>query len=138
MFYMKVNVLQDLHIWISVPLRWLLLYLRLVFQPRKMLKSAITWHNTVDTKILNHCLLDGICVGFHVSFRRWSIPLHFKAEVLQSRFILSFIQLDSILDGEGGAQKGPPSRFSLLTYINLGISLQNFLTFSFNPFATMV
>ena len=37
-----------------------------------------------------------------------------------------------------GPQKDPPTSFSSLTSTNVWISLQNFLTFSFNPFATMV
>ena len=32
----------------------------------------------------------------------------------------------------------PPTSFSFVTYINVEISPQNFLTFSFNPFATLV
>ena len=41
--------------------------------------------------------------------------------------------------GEGG-QKDPPTLpvFSSVTSTNVGISPQNFLTFSFNPFATLV
>ena len=41
-----------------------------------------------------------------------------------------------------GRQKAPlpfaPTSFSHGNYKNVGISLQNFLTFSFNPFATLV
>ena len=41
--------------------------------------------------------------------------------------------------GEGdGGQKGPRTSFSPVTSTNVGISAQNFLTFSFNPFATLV
>ena len=47
-----------------------------------------------------------------------------------------------IQDGGQGwgvqSQKGPPTSFSPVTSANVGISLQNFLTFSFNPFATLV
>ena len=38
----------------------------------------------------------------------------------------------------GGGQKGLPYQFSRVTSTNEGISPQNFLTFSFNPFATLV
>ena len=38
----------------------------------------------------------------------------------------------------GGGQKDPPTSFSPVTSTNVGISPQNFLTFSFNPFATLV
>ena len=40
--------------------------------------------------------------------------------------------------GVGGGQKGPPTSFVPVTSINVGIVPQNFLTFSFNPFATLV
>ena len=33
----------------------------------------------------------------------------------------------------GGGQKGSPTSFSPVTSTNVGISPQNFLTFSFNP-----
>ena len=38
----------------------------------------------------------------------------------------------------GGGQKKPPTSFCNTTSTNVGISLQNFLTFSFNSFATLV
>ena len=38
----------------------------------------------------------------------------------------------------GGGQKGSRTSFSPVTYTNVGISPRNFLTFSFNPFATLV
>ena len=37
-----------------------------------------------------------------------------------------------------GAKKPPSSSFSSVTSTNIGISRQNFLTFSFNPFAKLV
>ena len=39
---------------------------------------------------------------------------------------------------DGGRQKVPLTSTSPLTFINIGISPKNFLTFSFNPFATLV
>ena len=36
--------------------------------------------------------------------------------------------------GGGGVKKVPPTNFSPVTSTNVGISPQNFLTFSFNPF----
>ena len=39
--------------------------------------------------------------------------------------------------GEGG-KKALPTSFSPATFINVGISPQNFLTFSLNAFATLV
>ena len=50
-------------------------------------------------------------------------------------------KINSIQDrGEGGGRgvKKPPTSFSSVTSANVGISPQNFLTFSFNPFATLV
>ena len=38
----------------------------------------------------------------------------------------------------GGGKKANPTNFSPVTSTNVGISPQNFLTFSFNPFATLV
>ena len=38
----------------------------------------------------------------------------------------------------GGEQKGPPTSFFPVTSTNVGIYPYNFLTFSFNPFATLV
>ena len=45
-----------------------------------------------------------------------------------------------IQDGQvmGRGQKGAPTSFSLVTSANVRISLQNVLTFIFNPFATRV
>ena len=39
---------------------------------------------------------------------------------------------------DGGRQKVPLTSTSPLTFTNIGISPKNFLTFSFNPFATLV
>ena len=38
----------------------------------------------------------------------------------------------------GAGAKKPPISFSLITSTNIGISSQNLLTFSFNPFATLL
>ena len=40
--------------------------------------------------------------------------------------------------GVGGGQKGTTTSFSPVTSTNVGISTQNFLTFSFNPSTTLV
>ena len=40
--------------------------------------------------------------------------------------------------GVGGGKRGPPTSFSPVISTNVGISLQNFLTFSFNPFDRLV
>ena len=62
------------------------------------------------------------------------------AKVLILNFY-SAVNVNHIQDGggaAGGGQKGPPNRFSPVTYANVGISRKNFLTFSFNPYATLV
>ena len=57
------------------------------------------------------------------------------AEPLRAdNLILTF---EPIQDG-GGGQKSPSARFSTASSTNVAISPQNFLTFSFNPFATLV
>ena len=40
--------------------------------------------------------------------------------------------------GRGGGEKASLTNFSPVTSTNLGFDPQNFLTFSFNPFATLV
>ena len=45
--------------------------------------------------------------------------------------------INPIQDG-GGEQKGPPNSFSPVTFTNVGIRTQNFLTLSFNPFSRLV
>ena len=40
--------------------------------------------------------------------------------------------------GGGGGKKAPPTSFSPVTSTNLGFGPKNFLTFSFDPFATLV
>ena len=39
---------------------------------------------------------------------------------------------------DGGTKKVPTTSFSSVTSPNVGISLRNFVTFSFNPFPTLV
>ena len=48
------------------------------------------------------------------------------------------IQKLLILFRTRGGRKGPPTSFSPVTSTNVGISPQNFLTFSFNLFDTLV
>ena len=40
--------------------------------------------------------------------------------------------------GWGGAKRPPPTSFSPVTSKNVGFGPQNFLTFGFNPFTTLV
>ena len=44
----------------------------------------------------------------------------------------------SPIEDEGGGAKRPPTSFSPVASTNVGLSPQNFLTFSFNPFAMLV
>ena len=46
--------------------------------------------------------------------------------------------VNPIQDKEERGKKTPPTSFSPVTSTNVGISLQNFLTFNFNTFATLV
>ena len=39
---------------------------------------------------------------------------------------------------DGGRQKDPSTNFSPVTFTNVGITLKNFLTFTFNSFGTLV
>ena len=45
---------------------------------------------------------------------------------------------DGGVGGGGDCQKGPPTSFSPVSSTNVGISPQDFLTFSFNPFDRLV
>ena len=58
-----------------------------------------------------------------------------KQELLQIAFNYSSdIDVNPV---KGGWPKRSPTSFIPVTSTNLGISLQNFLTFSFNPFVTL-
>ena len=53
-------------------------------------------------------------------------------------YYFCFLVLNPIQDGGGGGAKRTPTSFSPVTSTNVGFGPQNFLTFSFNPFATLV
>ena len=54
-------------------------------------------------------------------------------------FAIKRIKINPIQDrGKGGGQKGPPTSFSPVTSTKVGLGPQNFVTFSFNPFPTLV
>ena len=55
-------------------------------------------------------------------------------------FSIYVVFLNPIQDGVGwgGGKRGPPTSFSPVISTNVGISLQNFLTFSLNPFDRLV
>ena len=48
------------------------------------------------------------------------------------------VQQENINPIQDGGKKAPSTSFSPVTSTNVGISPQNFLTFSFNPFSTLV
>ena len=52
------------------------------------------------------------------------------------KMLMRFSDINPIQDG--GEAKRPPASFSPVTSTNVGFSPQNFLTFSFNSFATLV
>ena len=72
-------------------------------------------------------------------------PLLFE-DTLNVLFLYTITFLKSVIsltlsEWEGEGQKAPlpsPTSFSPVTSTNVGIIPQNFLTFSFNPFATLV
>ena len=107
LFYLKTNVLQYLYIQISVPLQWLALHIKLIFQPRQILKSTIAWHIThvIPLDILNRHLLDSTCAYFHVFLE---VKVRFFSHVLYI-FIKSTWTLSGFWE-EGG---GPQPVFSL-------------------------
>ena len=53
-------------------------------------------------------------------------------------FLKHFMKSLFRMGRRGGGQKGPPTSFFPVTSTNVGIGPYNFLTFSFNPFATLV
>ena len=73
----------------------------------------------------------------------WPAFLH-KFHCLTMRCYWKILTLNRIQDwgvGEGmggGGLKRPPISLSPVTFTNVGISPQNLLTFSFNPFATLL
>ena len=57
---------------------------------------------------------------------------------MTSLIALSTFLFNPIQDGGGGLKRPPSTSFSSITSANVGINPENFLTFSFNPFATRV
>ena len=69
-------------------------------------------------------------------------PIHFLSTPCygwNKTLALTAIDLTLFRIGGGkGGQKGTPTSFSPATSTNVGIRLQNILTFSFKPFTTLV
>ena len=85
------------------------------------------WESDFEGKISN--LMERSCCFWYYNkyLQKWSI-------------LLLKIFFKPFQDGEGDGTTTPPilTNFSPVTSANVGISPQNFLTFSFNPFATLV
>ena len=69
-----------------------------------------------------------------------TIVNHIWSEANYNLNSFTFVRFNPIQDGGGrGGQKGPPpTNFCPVTSTNVGISPQNFLTFSLNPFSTLL
>ena len=61
-----------------------------------------------------------------------TVTIKQKTESLFDGFLCSFNPI------QDGGPKSPPTSFLPVTSTNVGIGNQNFLTFSFNPVATLV
>ena len=57
---------------------------------------------------------------------------------IQDRCVCVCVRGGGVRVGGWGRQKGPLTSFVTVTFANVGISFQNSLTFSFNPFTTPV
>ena len=59
---------------------------------------------------------------------------------MRNKFLFSSWSRDPFFNPiqDGGQKAPPPTHFSPVTSTNVGISPKDFLTFSFNPFATLV
>ena len=65
-------------------------------------------------------------------------PKCFWQWVWWTGILLTLFRMGDGRGGEGVGTKRPPTSFSPATYTNMVISPQNFLTFSFNSFATLL
>ena len=76
----------------------------------------------------------------HKIFETYS-SFHVKQRITGKVYFLffkGFLLVLTLFRMAGGGQKGPPTSFSPTTSTNVGISSQNFLTFSCNLFATLI
>ena len=72
-----------------------------------------------------------------VEYLRWILIIRFLKSVISLKYFTSF---NPIQDCGRGAKRPPPllTSFSSVTSANVEISPRNFLTFSFNPYVTLV
>ena len=81
---------------------------------------------------------------FFQLLKRWLIKIHEVATFNNVKIICYYIVISIIGNflvntiQDGREQKGFPNSSSPVTSTNIGISPQNFLTFSFNPFAPLL
>ena len=82
--------------------------------------------------------LNGIKSLFILNYTN-TISKNIKNFVMDPRFVIYLHSMfNPIQDWNGGTQKGPPTSFSPVNSTNVGISPKNFVTFTFNPFPTLV
>ena len=117
-----------------------MLYQDLLFKDKiEMLQQkwcvVIKWDHLWKHKHLQLCGLLFLSTQSKLSFRlTTTLPVCLSIPSMDSSQL-------NIFRMAGGGKKPPlppPTRFSSATSANVGISPQNFLTFSFNPLATLV
>ena len=115
---------------------------RTFFYKLKSLLSVYTWK--LPMKIVSYStywltsvlqlfwLVQAIQLSCHSTTSPWWW-LFYQSKHSICQITCIFHSLNPIQDGER-EEKRPPISFSLVTFRNVGISHQNFLTFSFHPF----
>ena len=82
--------------------------------------------------------LNGIKSLFIVNYKN-TISKNIENFVMDVRFVIYLHPMfNPIQDWNGGTQKDRRTSFSPVTSTNVGISPKNFVTFTFNPFPTLV
>ena len=71
----------------------------------------------------------------------WALPSIISVDTLLAKtfliWVISLVKDNSSQDA-GAGEKAPPAGFSPVTSTNVGISPQNVLVYSFNPFVTLM
>ena len=115
----EVLIIAAVTFWNKTLLHWNFNYV--YFVQLILEKKIIFLRKTITVKIINN--IRGKSIYFCIIFL-W----YFLVKINQQE--LTLFRKEN--------QKGPPTNFSPVATKNVGISLPNFLTFSFNPFATQV
>ena len=76
-------------------------------------------------------------VATQLLYTSWKQNIRFHSRSSQRKCSIKKAAFNAI-QGGGGGQKGPPTSLFPITSRNVGISPQDFLTLSFNPFVTLV